>query len=262
MSAVTLAELSVDPLAARSDVERQSVLQQVEAHFHPIPFDDRAARAFGRVAAQLCASGRKTTAPAYDVLIAATAVANDLPLFTRSPDDFAGIESLNRSRASGSVVGDCDNAGAAGRPGVRQLPVSAPAGVAAGSVVGDDTDTVAASAGALLGARWGASAVPAAWRRRVHGWPGMRANGAVRLGVLAARGGRDDPQGWPSVEHFDYSGYGDLSKPIPHPADDGVLLGAAGYVHEPPQDHVEVWLIDSPDPEANPNLEFVIDDAE
>ncbi|MCZ3386573.1 MAG: ADP-ribosylglycohydrolase family protein [Actinomycetia bacterium] len=151
--------------------------------------------------------------------------------------------------------------------------------------VGDDTDTVAAIAGALLGARWGASAVPAAWRRRVHGWPGMRANDLVRLGVLAARAGRDDPQGWPSVEHFDYSGYGNLSKLVPHPTDDGVLLGAAGYVQEPPQgvdavvslcrlgsagvpspgiapkDHVEVWLIDSPDPEANPNLEFVIDDA-
>jgi len=97
VSAITLAELSVGPLVASSDGERiarQSVLQQVEADFHPIPFDDRAARAFGRVAAQLRASGRKTTARAYDALIAATAVANDLPVFTRNPDDFAGIESL------------------------------------------------------------------------------------------------------------------------------------------------------------------------
>ncbi len=97
VSAITLAELSVGPLVARTDAERvarQSVLQQVEADFHPIPFDDRAARAFGRVAAQLRASGRKTTARAYDALIAATAVANDLPVFTRNPDDFAAIESL------------------------------------------------------------------------------------------------------------------------------------------------------------------------
>ncbi len=97
VSAITLAELSVGPLVARSDAERiarQSVLQQVEADFHPIPFDDRAARAFGRVAAQLRASGRKTTARAYDALIAATAVANDLPVVTRNPDDFAEIESL------------------------------------------------------------------------------------------------------------------------------------------------------------------------
>ena len=94
MSAITLAELSVGPLVATTDEERsarQSVLQQVEADFHPIPFDDRAARAFGRVAAELRASGRKTTARAYDALIAATAVANDLPVFTRNPDDFSGI---------------------------------------------------------------------------------------------------------------------------------------------------------------------------
>jgi tRNA(fMet)-specific endonuclease VapC len=97
VSAITLAELSVGPLVATTDEERsarQSVLQQVESDFHPIPFDDRAARAFGRVAAQLRASGRKTTARAYDALIAATAVANDLPVFTRNPEDFSGIELL------------------------------------------------------------------------------------------------------------------------------------------------------------------------
>jgi predicted nucleic acid-binding protein len=73
VSAITLAELSVGPLVAKTDRERiarQSVLQQAEADFHAIPFDDRAARAFGRVAAELRASGRKTTARAYDALIA------------------------------------------------------------------------------------------------------------------------------------------------------------------------------------------------
>jgi len=97
VSAITLAELSVGPLVAKSDrdrIARQSVLQQVEADFHPIPFDDRAARAFGRVAAELRASGRTTTARAYDALIAATAVANDLPVFTRNIADFSGITSL------------------------------------------------------------------------------------------------------------------------------------------------------------------------
>ena len=97
VSAITLAELSVGPLVAKSDrdrIARQSVLQQVEADFHPIPFDDRAARAFGRVAAELRASGRTTTARAYDALIAATAVANDLPVFTRNVADFSGITSL------------------------------------------------------------------------------------------------------------------------------------------------------------------------
>jgi tRNA(fMet)-specific endonuclease VapC len=97
VSAITLAELSVGPLVAKTDRERiarQSVLQQVEADFHAIPFDDRAARAFGRVAAELRASGRKTTARAYDALIAATAVANELPVFTMNADDFSGITSL------------------------------------------------------------------------------------------------------------------------------------------------------------------------
>ena len=97
VSAITLAELSVGPLVAKTDRERiarQSVLQQVEADFHAIPFDDRAARAFGRVAAELRATGSKTTARAYDVLIAATALANELPVFTVNVDDFSGISSL------------------------------------------------------------------------------------------------------------------------------------------------------------------------
>ena len=98
VSAITLAELSVGPLVAKTDLERiarQSVLQQVEADFQPIPFDDRAARAFGRVAAELRASGRRATARAYDALIAATAVANELPLFTCNGGDFSGIASLD-----------------------------------------------------------------------------------------------------------------------------------------------------------------------
>ena len=97
VSTITLAELSVGPLVAKTDRERiarQSVLQQVEADFRGIPFDDRAARAFGRVAAELRASGRKTTARAYDALIAATAIANELPVFTLNVDDFSGISSL------------------------------------------------------------------------------------------------------------------------------------------------------------------------
>ena len=97
VSAITLAELSVGPLVARNDsdrIARQGVLQQIESDFDPIPFDAPAARALGRVAAQVRASGRKTSARAYDALIAATAVANGLPVYTRNPDDFAGIDAL------------------------------------------------------------------------------------------------------------------------------------------------------------------------
>lgn len=97
ITAITLAELSVGALVAtnaRQRAARQAHLQQAEADFDPIPFDASCARAFGRVAASLRRSGRKTQARAYDALIAATAVAHDLPVFTRNPDDFAGIDGL------------------------------------------------------------------------------------------------------------------------------------------------------------------------
>jgi tRNA(fMet)-specific endonuclease VapC len=96
-SAVTLAELSVGPLVARSDAERaarQAVLQQFEADFDPLPFDDSAARAFGRVAASLRAAGRKVHTRGYDGMIAAIALAHGLPLYTANPDDFGGIDGL------------------------------------------------------------------------------------------------------------------------------------------------------------------------
>jgi ADP-ribosylglycohydrolase len=146
---------------------------------------------------------------------------------------------------------------------------------------GHDTDTVAAIAGALLGARWGASAVPFAWRRKVHGWPGLRGRDLQRLGLLSVWRGQSDAQGWPADERLDY-GQGPAVV-VPHPCDDKVLLGTANStgadeadavvslcrlgaaeaprVGVPPEDHVEVWLVDSDSPSANANLEFVIDDA-
>ncbi len=97
ITAVTLAELSVGPLVAHGEPQRaarQAHLQQAEADFDPLPFDAAAARAFGRVSASLRHAGRKTTARAYDAMIAATAVANQLPVYTCNPDDFAGIDDL------------------------------------------------------------------------------------------------------------------------------------------------------------------------
>ena len=98
ITAVTLAELSVGPLVTTNRKERaarQAVVQQAEADFRPLPFDADAARAFGRVAASLRASGRKVQARSYDAMIAATAIANDLPLYTVNPGDFSGIEGLD-----------------------------------------------------------------------------------------------------------------------------------------------------------------------
>jgi predicted nucleic acid-binding protein len=98
ISAITLAELTVGTLLAtnaRQRAARQAHLQQAEADFDPIAFDAVCGRAFGRVAASLRRAGRKHQARAYDALIAATAVAHDLPVYTRNADDFSGIEGLS-----------------------------------------------------------------------------------------------------------------------------------------------------------------------
>jgi len=97
ITAITLAELSVGPLVAADERQRsarQAHLQQAEADFDPLPFDAAAARAFGQVAASLRRAGRKTAARAYDAMIAATALAHDLPIYTCNPADFEGIDGL------------------------------------------------------------------------------------------------------------------------------------------------------------------------
>ena len=97
ITAVTLAELSVGPLVTADDEERatrQLRLQQAEAAFEPLPFDAQAARSFGAVAASLRRSGRKTSARAFDAMIAATALSNGLPVYTCNPRDFEGIDGL------------------------------------------------------------------------------------------------------------------------------------------------------------------------
>lgn len=97
ITAVTLAELSVGPLVAPDERERaarQAHLQQAEADFDPLPFDAAAARSFGQVAASLRRAGRKPTARAYDAMIAAVCLANELAIHTCNPDDFSGIDGL------------------------------------------------------------------------------------------------------------------------------------------------------------------------
>jgi tRNA(fMet)-specific endonuclease VapC len=97
ITAVTLAELAVGPLVARGSDERavrQAHLQWAEADFAPLPVDVDAARAFGSVATSLRAGGRKVAARGYDAMIAAIAIANDLPVYTCNPGDFEGIDRL------------------------------------------------------------------------------------------------------------------------------------------------------------------------
>jgi predicted nucleic acid-binding protein len=73
---------------------RQARLPETENAVEPLPFDAAATRVFGRVTADLRRGGRRVSARAFDALIAATAIANDLPVFTCNPRDFAGIETL------------------------------------------------------------------------------------------------------------------------------------------------------------------------
>ncbi len=98
ISAVTLAELSAGPFATFSADERahrQLRLQLAEANFEPIPFDANCARAYGRVDGADAAVGRMPRgARAVDLMIAATALGIGLPLFTRNPSNFAGLENL------------------------------------------------------------------------------------------------------------------------------------------------------------------------
>jgi len=98
ISALTMAELAAGPHAtadAGERARRQDRLQRAEASFDPLPFDADSARAYGRIYAAIVATGRKARGPrAVDLLIAATAVAANLPLYTRNVDDFRGIEHL------------------------------------------------------------------------------------------------------------------------------------------------------------------------
>lgn len=98
ISSITLAELTAGPLATNNPSERarrQDRLQRVEATLSPLPFDVDAARAYGHIYAAVVGAGRKARGRrALDLLIAATALASDLPLFTCNPDDFAGLASL------------------------------------------------------------------------------------------------------------------------------------------------------------------------
>ena len=144
---------------------------------------------------------------------------------------------------------------------------------------GGDTDTVAAIAGQLLGARYGAGAVPARYRRALHGWPGMRVRDLHRLAFLTVHGGRPGPEGWPGAREIPSYRRRRDDASTRHPDDDGVLLGAVGcrtarsrgrrgqHVPHgrrrsralPPEDQVEFWVIDKED--ANNDLAGQLLDA-
>lgn len=95
--AVTIAELAAGPHLASSGAERanrQARLQQVEALFEPVPFDAVGARSYGLIVAAVIEAGRSHRSRVADLLIAATAHAHHLALYTRNPDDFTGLDTL------------------------------------------------------------------------------------------------------------------------------------------------------------------------
>jgi predicted nucleic acid-binding protein len=98
IAAISLAELVAGTHATDDPVERanrQDRLQRVEATFSSLPFDSEAARAYGHVYAAVVAGGRKARGRrAVDLLIAATARAARLPLYTRNPVDFEGLAEI------------------------------------------------------------------------------------------------------------------------------------------------------------------------
>ena len=98
VSAITMAELAAGPHAPDNAAERgrrQDRLQRAEAAFDPLPFDGECARAYGRVIAAIVGAGRKARGPrAVDLLIAATALAAGIPLYTRNADDFRMLDDL------------------------------------------------------------------------------------------------------------------------------------------------------------------------
>lgn len=134
---------------------------------------------------------------------------------------------------------------------------------------GNDTDTVAAIAGALLGARWGASAVPGVWRRVLNGWPGLRTRELVRMATRIVTAESDFPR--PQRPRI----------AVQHPYDDGVWLGNAYALGDLPPgvdaivsmcrvhdddlpagvEQIDVRLVDRTAPEENANLDFVLADT-
>lgn len=150
---------------------------------------------------------------------------------------------------------------------------------------GGDTDTVGAIAGALAGARWGVSTLPARWRRFLNGWPyssrdtslPMQYRDLLTVAYLAGtKGLGTGGGGWPDIDDMGnrhralvklahaervwIGAEGDVDH-LPDEVDAIVSLSRVGSEFAAGRVHVEFWLIDSLSPDANIDLEFVLTDA-
>jgi ADP-ribosylglycohydrolase len=144
---------------------------------------------------------------------------------------------------------------------------------------GYDTDTVAAIAGSLVGAKYGLTAVPSVWRLKLHGWPGITQQQLVEATYLALNDGETYDSGWPIADKFHYSAnYDDRAWLVQHPDDAGLWLGGVDSLANLPdsvtavvslcrigksevpfriKEKLEVLLIDSRKMTSNLDLEFV-----
>ena len=153
---------------------------------------------------------------------------------------------------------------------------------------GGDTDTVAAIAGGLIVAAYGVSAIPLEWKRRIHGWPGWRADELIEHAVNATRvwneQDKDFDNAWPSTDYCDYSDWRATDTCIAHPHDRGVYLGGIGALNRlladvdavvslcrigrrqvpdsvKREDSVSVWLVDSAAAADNQYIDFTLTEA-
>lgn len=97
ISAVTLAELAAGPHATDDQDERarrQDRLQWAATTWDPLPFDAEAARLYGRMFAAARAARQTSRVRLADLLIASTAAANNLPVYTRNSDDFSALKGI------------------------------------------------------------------------------------------------------------------------------------------------------------------------
>lgn len=139
---------------------------------------------------------------------------------------------------------------------------------------GHDTDTVAAITGALVGARYGVSGLPATWRRRVHGWPGLRGRYLVELALRTA--GECDDHSWPARDH-EVGHHAPLEVPVgwsdrltigneaalaTTKATAVISLSRIGRCEDrDTEKHVQAWLVDSDDPLSHNDLSLALHDA-
>lgn len=143
---------------------------------------------------------------------------------------------------------------------------------------GYDTDTVAAIAGQVLGARWGASAIPLTWLRHLNGYPNMTHKDLVELAVLTVRKGQTDSSEWPLCDTMDYSTWPGTSTISQLPSNSRIRCGGYESVKDafdqlgaaislcrvgksdsalPAANHISVLLIDSDEPDTNAHVPFL-----